>query len=117
MIIKPSNLAASRREFLMNALPAGTLFCLGCGHRAAWAAGQEAQKAAEKKPGFLEGSGLTMRDVFRFAFQWTYIPMIETLAAEAGREKVVEMVKEATGKHRNRVFLYHTLLDVLSANV
>lgn len=32
MIIKPSDLASSRREFLLNVLPPGALFCLGCGN-------------------------------------------------------------------------------------
>jgi hypothetical protein len=38
-----------------------------------------------------------MREAFRFAFQWTYIPLMQELAARIGREKLVEMVKEATG--------------------
>jgi len=41
--IKPSELASSRREFLLNVLPAGSLFCLGCGNLSAWKADQEAQ--------------------------------------------------------------------------
>jgi hypothetical protein len=54
MIVKPSNLASSRREFLLNILPAGTLFCFGCGNLSAWSAGQEAQKSVEKKHKFQE---------------------------------------------------------------
>jgi hypothetical protein len=38
-----------------------------------------------------------MREAFRFAFQWVYIPMMEALAARIGREKLVAMLKEATG--------------------
>jgi hypothetical protein len=38
-----------------------------------------------------------MRETFRFAFQWVYIPMMEALAARIGREKLVAMLKEATG--------------------
>lgn len=93
MIIKPSNLASSRREFLQGLFPAGALLYSGCGLLSASSRLQN--KPAKHK--FLEDSGLTMREAFRFAFLWTYIPMMEALAAQIGREKLVEMVKEATG--------------------
>ena len=67
MIVKTSNLASSRREFLLNILPAGSLFCLGCGNLSAWTVGQEAQKAVEKKHKFLEDSGMSFQEVFEFA--------------------------------------------------
>jgi hypothetical protein len=49
MIIKASSLSSSRREFLLNIFPLGTLFCFGCGTLSALTAAQEAQKAVEKK--------------------------------------------------------------------
>lgn len=99
MIIKPSNLASSRREFLLNVLPAGSLFCLGCGNLSALTGRQDTQKSDEKKHKFLEDSGLTMKEAFRFAYLWTYIPMMQALATQVGREKLVEMVKEATATY------------------
>jgi len=96
VIIKPSNLASSRREFFLNILPAGTLFCLGCGSISALANRQDMQQTEDKKHKFIEDSGLTMRETFRFAYLWTYIPMMEALAAQLGREKLVDLVKEAT---------------------
>jgi hypothetical protein len=99
MIVKPSNLASSRREFLLNIFPAGTLFCLGCGSLSALANRQDAQQTEDKKHKFIEDSGLTMRETFRVAYLWTYIPMMEALAAQLGREKLVDMVKEATATY------------------
>jgi len=93
MIVKPSDLASSRREFLQGLFPAGALLYSGCGLLSASSRLQN--KPAKHK--FLEDSGLTMREAFRFAFLWTYIPMMEALAARIGREKFVEMLKEATG--------------------
>ena len=92
-----SNSASTRREFLQGMLPAGALLCSGCGLLSA--AGRVADgpqnKPAQHK--FLEDSGLTMSEAFRFAFQWTYIPLMKEIAARIGREKLVEMIKEATG--------------------
>ena len=88
MIIKPSNLASSRREFLLNILPAGTLFCFGCGQLSAWTAGQEAQQAAEKKYKFQEDSGMSYEEVFNFAFKSEGIPLSEPVIylSNAGTE-------------------------------
>ncbi len=93
MIIKPSNLASSRREFLQGLFPAGALLCSGC---SLFSASSRLQNKPAKHK-FLEDSGLTMSEAVRYAFQWTYIPLMKELAAQIGREKLVEMVKEATG--------------------
>jgi hypothetical protein len=92
VIIKPSNLASSRRVFLQGLFASGALLYSGCGLLSASSRLQN--KPAKHK--FLEDSGLTMREVFRIAYLWTYIPMMQALAAQIGREKLVEMVKEAT---------------------
>ena len=94
MIIKPSNLAPSRREFLLNILPAGTLFCLGCGSMSAWTAGQKAQKAAEKKHKFQEDSGMSFQEVFEFSF--FFIQTMESFAKQMGRDNLLEMIRKAS---------------------
>lgn len=80
MVIKPSNLASSRREFLLNVFPLGTLLCFGCGTLSAWTAGQEPQRAAEKKHKFQEDSGMLYERVFNFAFKDDDIPLLQNLA-------------------------------------
>ena len=97
MIIKPSNLASGRREFLQGLFPAGALLCSGCGLLSASSRLQDSPQNKPARHKFLEDSGLTMSEAFKFAFQWTYIPMMKELAAQIGREKLVGMVKEATG--------------------
>jgi len=98
MIIKPSNLTSSRREFLLNVLPAGTMFCLGSGNLSAWTAGQEAQKAAEKKHKFQEDSGMSYEDVSNFAFKDGYIPLMQNLAHRLKGSDFIEMLKSATNE-------------------
>ena len=97
MIIKPSNLASSRREFLQGIFPAGALLCSGCGLLSASTRPQNNLQDKAAKHKFLEDSGLTMREAFRFAFQWSYIPMMQELAGRIGREKFLGMLREATG--------------------
>jgi len=93
VIIEPSNLASSRREFLLNVLPAGTLFCLGCGNLPARTAGQEAQKAIEKKHKFQEDSGMSFQEVFEFAFK-DFIQTMESFARHMGRDNLLEMIRK-----------------------
>ena len=93
MIIKPSNLASSRREFLLNILPAGSLFCLGCGSMSAWTAGQEEQKAVEKKHKFQEDSGMSFQEVFEFKFK-PLIQTMESFARQMGRDNLLEMIRK-----------------------
>ena len=97
MLLKLSNSASTRREFLQGLFPAGALLCSGCGLLSAASRLQDSPQNKAARHKFLEDSGLTMKEAFRFAFQWTYIPMMQELAARIGREKLVEMVKEATG--------------------
>jgi len=96
MIIKQPNLASSRRDFLLNILPAGTLFCLGCGNLSAWTAGQVAQKAVEKKHKFLEDSHMSYEEVFNFAFKFEGIPLLQNLAQRLKGIDFIEMLKAVT---------------------
>jgi L-2-amino-thiazoline-4-carboxylic acid hydrolase len=92
MIVKPSNLASGRREFLLNLLPAGSLFCLGCGDLSAWSAGQEVQKAVEMKHKFQEDSGMSFQEVFEFAYKG-FARLMKSFGDEIGKDNLVEMMK------------------------
>ena len=92
MIIKPSNLASSRREFLLNVLPAGSLFCLGCGSMSAWTDGQEVQKTAEKKHKFQEDSHISYEEMFNIE-KFSYIPLLQNLAKRLKGIDFIEMLK------------------------
>ena len=92
MTIKLSNLASSRREFLLNILPAGTLFGLACGNLSARTAGQEEQRAAEKKDKFLADSGMSFQEVFQFAYG-NFAGLMNYLGNEIGKDELIEMIK------------------------
>jgi hypothetical protein len=95
MIIKQSNLASSRRDFLFNVLPAGTLLCLGCGSMSVLTVGQEAQKNGERKHKFLEDSGISFQEVFEFSFKGI-IQTMESFAKQMGRDNLLEMIRKAS---------------------
>ena len=92
MNINPSIPASSRREFLLNILPAGALFGLGCGDFSAWTAGQEEQEAAEKTHKFLADSGMSFQEVFQYAYGG-FAGLMIYLGAEIGNDKLIEMIK------------------------
>ena len=99
MMIEPASLPSSRRKFLQGIFPAGALLCSGCGLLSASSRLQDSPQNKTDQHKFLEDPGLTMRDVFRFAYLSTYIPMMQALADKVGREKLVELIKEATNNY------------------
>jgi hypothetical protein len=98
MILKPSNLASNRREFLLNVLPAGTLFCLGCKSLSAVPSTYGERQSTSQKPKFLEDSGMNVEDVYRFAYG-TFVPVYQIMANNMGREKFLEVLKEASSEN------------------
>jgi len=92
MINKNSLFVSGRRHFLMNILPAGTLFCLGCSNLLTMPNGQEKQKPAEKKHKFLEDSGMSFQEVFEFAYRG-HIEVMQFIAKEIGKDNLIEMLK------------------------
>jgi hypothetical protein len=97
MIIEPSNLASSRREFLLNVFPLGTLFCLGCGNLSAWTAGQDTPKGAEKKHKFQGDSGMSFEEEFEFAYK-PFARLMKSFGDEIGKDNLVEMIKRVVDK-------------------
>ena len=89
---------ASRRQFLTKTLPLGTLFCLGCKNLLAVPMALGGAQASGQKPKFLDGSGMTVEDVYEFGYG-TFIPLLQTLAKDVGREKFVQMVEKASAEN------------------
>jgi hypothetical protein len=98
MTVKTSFHIPSRREFLLNILPVGSLLCLGGNNLLASSQSVSKTKDSSLKHKFLEDSDMSFRDVFRFTFQNYYIPCIQRLADEIGREKLIEMLKRLTSE-------------------
>lgn len=99
MIIKTSNFVSSRRQFLKNVLPAGTLFCLGCSNLLAMSISGDKKKALAEKHKFLEDSRMTVEEVFKFTYQGNFIPLMQNIANDIGKEKFIEMLKKASSEN------------------
>ncbi len=90
--------ARSRRWFLHDALPAGALACLGCTRGLSMDPGEEKNPSAPARHKFLADSRMTFADVFKFTYQDGFIPLMNHLAKEVGREKLVKMLKQAASE-------------------
>jgi hypothetical protein len=98
MKTKISSFISSRRQFLLKTLPAGTLLCLGCKNLSGFPDILDPQKISTQKHKFLEDSGMTVEQVFRFSFE-NGIPILQALAKDIGREKFLEMLKKASNEN------------------
>jgi hypothetical protein len=98
MIIKTSNFVSSRRQFLKGVLPTGTLFCFGCSSLLAMPFSKDKKKTSTEKHKFMKDSGLTVEEVFKFAYQNDFIPIMQNLAEDVGEKELVEMLKRASSK-------------------
>ena len=88
MIIDSSSLVSSRRHFLKNILPAGTLFCLGCSNLLALNPSEEKLKVASAKHKFLEDSEMSFKELFAYTYHLNLIPLMKSLSNEIGKDKL-----------------------------
>jgi hypothetical protein len=87
------NPVEGRRRFLTEALPAGALFCLGC---------RGLGLAAGQKPKYLDDSGMTVEDVYKFAYGYL-VPVLETIGKDIGREPLLKLLEKAGAKNYTQV--------------
>jgi len=99
----------SRREFISKILPAGSLFCLGCGSLLSCARTEEKGAVPEEnsavpaaKHKFLEDSGMSFQQVFDFAFKEFYIPIMKNLENEIGKDEFIETLKRTSSEVRKQ---------------
>jgi len=99
----------SRRQFFSEILPAGSLLCIGCGNLLSCAKPEEKGAVSEEKPTvpaakhkFLEDSGMSFEEVYNFAFKEFYIPIMQNLANEIGKEEFIETLKRADSEVRKQ---------------
>lgn len=98
MDMKDATCTSSRRRFLTNALPAGTLLCLGCPALSALGIAQANAQAPSPKHKFTEDSKMSFEQVYKFAYKDGFIPLLKTLANDIGKEKFIEMLKKAASE-------------------
>jgi hypothetical protein len=96
MIIKSSNLASSRRQFIKNVLPGGTLLCLGCSNLFALTLSEDKKRASAEKHKFLQDSEMTVEEVFQFAYRDNFVPYMQAIARDVGSEKLMTMLKKTS---------------------
>lgn len=87
-----------RRQFLTEALPLGTLFCLGCKNLFGIPHVRLAQQAQTARPKYLDDSGMTVEAVYGFAYG-TFIPYLQILAKNIGRDRFIEELKKASAEN------------------
>jgi hypothetical protein len=90
-------LTSSRRELLLNVLPACSL-CLGCTKLAAIAAAmpQKPQPTPLSKRS-AEKADMTYEDIFKFAYG-EVIPVLKNLSGQIGKDRFLEMLQKATSE-------------------
>jgi hypothetical protein len=98
MDTKGASCTFTRRGFLTNALPAGTMLCLGCPALSALGIAQANAQAPSPKHKFAEDSKMSFEEVFNVAYKDGSIPLLKALANDVGKEKFIEMLKKATAQ-------------------
>ena len=102
MDMKDASGTSTRRRFLTNALPAGTLLCLGCPALSALGVSQANAQAPSPKHKFAEDSKMSFEDVYKFAYKNGFIPLLKTLANDIGQDKFIAMLKKASSEGAER---------------
>lgn len=98
MIIKASNFATTRRHFLKNMLPAGTMVCLGCSSLFPFNQVSEPSKIKTAKHKFLEDSGMSYKEVHELAFRRLLIPILQNLSSSIGKSEFIGMLMKANSE-------------------
>lgn len=89
---------SGRRQFLAKTLPLGTMFCLGCKNLLALPTVLGGAQASGQKPKFLDDSGMTVEEVYKLGYG-VFVPLLQTLAKDMGREKLIRMVEKAVAEN------------------
>lgn len=81
----------SRRRFLATVLPAGALVCSGCNSVPLLSGSKDRHK-------FLKDSGMSFKEVYEFAYKRGFIPVMQNLADDIGKDNFFELLKKASSK-------------------
>jgi len=88
----------TKRQFLTNGIVAGSTICFGCSYFLSLAKAQDTQQKKTFKERITENSGMSYEQVFNFAFRDVVIPALIGVSENIGRDKLVEMFKEAADR-------------------
>ena len=98
MDTKTLSFKQNRRQLLSKILPAGSLICLGCSNVGALSPSKEKTTVSQDQHKFLKDSGMSFKEVYEFAYKEGFIPVMQNLADELGKENFIEMLKRASSK-------------------
>jgi hypothetical protein len=88
-----------RRQFVTKTIIAGTSCFLGCSYfLSKEAAAQEALQTKTFQERIGQNVGLSYEQVFKFVYRDIILPILVEFSHELGRDKLVEMIKEAVDK-------------------
>jgi len=62
----------------------------------------DGQQTLGQKPKFLEDSGMSVKDVYTFAYE-TFLPVYQNMANNVGREKFLEMLMQASAENMSQM--------------
>jgi len=96
MIKNATSFIPERRHFLLRAASAGAFLCLGGSPLFSFSPGPKTLKFESEKHKFLNDSGMSWQEVYQFAYQSGYIPMMTKLAEKLGKERLLELIKESS---------------------
>jgi hypothetical protein len=87
----------NRRDFILKTFSSCTLCCLA-GPSVLGSDNEKHPAALDEKHTFLLDSGMSLQEVYNFAFKQWYIPAMKNLMDQIGHEKFIEMLKKSSDK-------------------
>ena len=88
-----------RRQFVSKTIFAGTSCFLGCSYLLSGvASAKENQQTNPFQERIGQNVGLSYEQVFKFVYRDTIVPLFIEFSNELGRDKLIEMIKEAVDK-------------------
>jgi hypothetical protein len=96
---KIKNVKSGRREFLIKALSSCAICCLSTIDVNGSERGNPFEENEEHK--FLADSGMSLQEVYNFAYKLWYIPTIQNLKDQIGQDRFIEMLKISVDKIYN----------------
>jgi hypothetical protein len=100
MLSQKGSCDLSRRRFISQVLPACSLVCLGCSSHLLGFSPSVAKALQKAKHKFDKEfpMKLTNRQLMTFMYTRDYIPLLNFLAEEIGKERLIKMLKEHTAE-------------------
>ena len=88
-----------RRQFVSKTILAGTSCFLGCSYfLSKEASAREVPQNKTFQERIIQNTGMSYEQVFKFVYRDTILPIFVEFSNELGRDKLVEMIKEAVDK-------------------